>query len=202
MAEEHGAASAKAARRRPRFAWRSKLRGLHRDVGYLLVGLTFVYALSGLAVNHIDDWNPSFREFEREHRLVAPPKGGDAEMASAVLRELRIDAKPTEVFRASDRELEILLDERTLTVDLDSGKVHDQGREPRLMLRVANWLHLNRGKKAWTYVADSYAVLLLFLALSGMWMLPGRKGLIGRGGVLVAVGSAVPILYVVLSGGP
>ena len=49
---------------------------------------------------------------------------------------------------------------------------------------MANWLHLNRGKKAWTYVADSYAAFLLFLAFSGLFMIPGRKGLIGRGAII------------------
>ena len=33
-------------------------------------------------------------------------------------------------------------------------------------------------------------------------MLKGKKGLIGRGAVLVAIGSAVPLLYVHFSGGP
>ena len=47
---------------------------------------------------------------------------------------------------------------------------------------------------------ESFALLLL--ALSGMFMLPGKKGLIGRGGVLVLLGALVPILYVTLSGGP
>ena len=44
------------------------LRAIHRDVGYVAVGLTFVYALSGIAVNHITDWNdgdPSFRNYSR-----------------------------------------------------------------------------------------------------------------------------------------
>jgi hypothetical protein len=67
---------------------------------------------------------------------------------------------------------------------------------------VANWLHLNRGKKAWTYVADTYAGALLLLAISGMIMLPGRKGLFGRGGLLVLLGAAIPIAYVQLAGGP
>jgi hypothetical protein len=44
--------------------------------------------------------------------------------------------------------------------------------------------------------------LLLFLALSGMFMIKGKKGLIGRGAILVVLGAAVPILYVTLSGGP
>jgi hypothetical protein len=39
--------------------WRKLFRALHRDIGYVAVSLTLAYALSGLAVNHIDDWRPS-----------------------------------------------------------------------------------------------------------------------------------------------
>jgi hypothetical protein len=67
--------------------------------------------------------------------------------------------------------------------------VLEDGQKPRLLLRIANWLHLNRGKKAWTYFADGYAAFLLILATTGLFMLPGRKGLIGRGGILVASAS-------------
>jgi hypothetical protein len=107
-----------------------------------------------------------------------------------------------EVYRAGGSGLEILFDKRTLHVDTSTGTVHEDGEEPRFFLRLANWLHLNRGKKAWSYIAAGYAVFLLFLASSGLFMIPGRKGLIGRGAVLVTLGAAIPILYVVLSGGP
>ena len=33
-------------------------------------------------------------------------------------------------------------------------------------------------------------------------MIPGRKGLIGRGAVFVAIGVAIPIVYITLSKGP
>lgn len=181
---------------------RKWIRVVHRDVGYLVVGLTVVYALSGLAVNHIDDWNANFVEYERTHELGPGLPREDQAAADAVRERLRIEATPTEIYRVDETELEVLFDERTLIVHLDTGHVRDTGRDPRVFLRVANWLHLNRGKKAWTYIADGYALLLLYLALSGMFMLPGRKGLVGRGGVLVALGAAVPILYVTLSGGP
>jgi hypothetical protein len=80
--------------------------------------------------------------------------------------------------------------------------VVEEGQKPRFFIRVADWLHENRGKRAWTYVADTYAVLLLYLALSGLFMIPGRKGLKGRGAIIALAGAAVPVLYVVLSGGP
>jgi hypothetical protein len=166
------------------------------------VGLTIIYALSGLAVNHIKDWDPSFHQVQRSHRLALPLPGADAAVAAHVLAKLGVEETPREVYRASDTQLDIVLDQLTFHVDTRTGHVIEEGQKPRTFLRLANWLHLNRGKKAWTYVADGYAVLLLFLAVSGLFMIPGRKGLIGRGGVVAVLGAAVPLLYVVLSGGP
>jgi uncharacterized protein len=181
--------------------WRPWLRAFHRDAGYFVVGLTFVYALSGLAVNHIADWDPSFRQIDRTHDIGAPLAGSDDEVKRRVLGALKIDENPREIYRV-EKQLEIVFDKRTLHVDLERGRVVEEGQEPRFFLRLANWLHLNRGKKAWTIVADSYAFLLLFLATSGLFMIKGPKGLLGRGALIAIVGALVPALYVVLSGGP
>jgi uncharacterized protein len=184
---------------RPRgINWRPWLRALHRDLGYVAVGLTVVYALSGLAVNHIAQWDPNFHNFEAVHELG--PLGNDA--APAVLKRLGIVEQPKETYLAAPDQLEILFEHRSLHVNPKTGHVVDEGQKPRLLLRVANWLHLNRGKRAWTYVADTYASGLLVLALTGIFMLPGRRGLLGRGAIFVAIGVAIPVVYVGLSGGP
>ncbi len=183
--------------------WRPFLRAVHRDAGYLAVGLTLVYALSGLAVNHIGQWDPNFRNTERTVELgPLEPADDDAALAARVAARLGIDEKPREVYRAGPGQLDVLYAHRTVHIDPQTGHVHEEGQDPRFFLRVANWLHLNRGKKAWTYAADAYAVALLFLATSGLFMIRGRKGLVGRGAILVAIGVAVPIAYVTLSGGP
>jgi hypothetical protein len=184
-----------------RLLLRPWVRALHRDLGYLAVGLTLVYALSGLAVNHIADWDPNFQNFEHTHQL-GPLPGDDDAIARAVVEKLSIQEKPTEVYRASDDQLDVVFSKRTLHVNPATGQVLDEGQKPRFLLRVANWLHLNRGKKSWTYIADAYAAGLLFLALSGLFMIPGRKGLLGRGAIFVALGVAIPVAYVQLSGGP
>lgn len=179
---------------------RKILRALHRDAGYLAVGLTFTYALSGLAVNHVADWDPNFKRYERVHELgpLAAPED-DARSADEVRARLGVRDPPREVYRAGDDQLEILFEHRTLHVTPRTGRVVDEGEQPRFLLRAANFLHLNRGKKAWTYVADAYAASLLFLAVSGLFMLPGRRGLLGRGGLLALVGVLVPVLYVTFS---
>lgn len=183
---------------------RGWLRAFHRDIGYLAVGLTLVYAISGLAVNHIADWkdgDPSYARYSTTHDLGGPVRGTDDEVAKAVATKLGITEQPTDVFRRSENEVDVSYGgKRDLHVDTATGKVIDEGQKPRFFLRVANWLHLNRGKKAWTYFSDAYAVGLLFLACSGLFMIPGRKGLIGRGAVLVALGAAIPIAYVSFAG--
>jgi hypothetical protein len=186
---------------RPSIRWRPWLRAIHRDVGYFSIGLTFIYASSGLAVNHIADWEPNFRQVTRTHQLAAPLIGDDAAVAETVRATLGIDDPLREVFRADER-VEIVFDRRTLRVDTQTGSVIEEGQEPRFFLRVANWLHLNRGKKAWTLIADGYALFLLLLSITGLWMFPGRKGILGRAGLIAMAGALVPALYVTFSGGP
>ena len=181
---------------------RAWLRALHRDVGYLAVGLTIVYALSGLAVNHIQDWDPNFTHVKRTHQLAGPFPSEEQAAAKKALAELGVTAPPEDVYRVSDTDFEIVAGQVTYHLNPKSGVVLEEGQKPRLLLRTANWLHLNRGKKAWTYIADGYAIFLLFLASSGLFMIRGRKGLVGRGAVLATLGAAAPIAYVVLSGGP
>jgi hypothetical protein len=185
-----------------RFQWRGWLRAIHRDAGYFGVGLTLVYALSGLAVNHVADWDPSFQQLEKTHQLAGPLARDPDAASKQVLRALDITEAPREIYAPADDAVDIVFDRRTLHVTPSTGKVVEEGQSPRFFLRAANWLHLNRGKKAWTYVADGYAMILLYLAISGLFMIPGRKGLLGRGALIAALGAALPIGYVVLSGGP
>jgi hypothetical protein len=196
------ASSPEPAKKAGRFSWRGWNRAIHRDAGHLAVGLTLVYALSGIAVNHIADWEPSFVSYQEARELGGPIPGTDDAVAAAVSARLGITGAPRDVYRAAADDLQIVFDKRTLHVNVASGHVIDEGQRPRFFLRVANWLHLNRGKRAWTYVADTYAAGLLLLALSGILMMPGKKGLWGRGGILILLGAAIPAVYVQLSGGP
>jgi hypothetical protein len=196
---------------RSSFAVRPWVRAAHRDLGYLAVGLTLVYATSGLAVNHLTDWKDGDANFSSYSVDVdtgpLPPKTGDSTkddeaVAAAVAKRLGITVAPREVYRVDATKVDVTFERRTLHIDEARQVVTDEGQKPRFFLRIANWLHLNRGKKQWTYFADAYAAGLLVLAISGLFMIPGKKGLLGRGAVLVGVGIAVPVLYVVLSGGP
>lgn len=203
MADGEAAPKGVEASKRAKLKWRPWLRALHRDLGYVAVGLTMIYALSGLAVNHLADWDPNFENYEREYAVATPlPTDDDEEAARIVQEQSGVKGEPVDVYRVTDDLLEVTFDDRTLHVTLGSGRVFEEGQEPRFFLRAANWLHLNRGKKAWTWFADGYALALVLLATSGMFMIPGRKGLVGRGAVLVGLGIAVPLVYLTYVGSP
>lgn len=186
---------------RGRRRWRAWLRATHRDVGYLLVGLTVVYAVSGLAINHVGDWDPNFKTVETRTEVTGPFADDADEATRQVLAQLDIAAEPRDWFY-EDGSLEIFFDNQTIVADTAAGVATAKAERPRWFLRVANWLHYNRGKAAWTWIADGYAVLLLLLVFSGVLLNRGKKGLAGRGAILIAIGAAVPLLYVHWSGGP
>jgi hypothetical protein len=183
--------------------WRAWLRAVHRDLGYLAVGLTFVYALSGIAINHVGQWDPNFKSVVETSTLEGPYPDEEEALGAKVATSLGVaEDEVRAAFYDSDTVFEVSLADSIARLDTANGKLKVASKEPRFFLRAANWLHYNRGKSQWTYIADGYAFLLLYLACSGMFMIKGRKGLLGRGAILILIGAAVPIAYVQLASGP
>lgn len=181
--------------------WRAWLRTIHRDVGYLAVGFTVIYALSGIAMNHIDDWDPNFHATEVTRTITPiPDEVSDAEAARRIALAAGVTGKPDDVYRAGDEVRLSYPDGTKLTAIGDT--LTAQTRRDRMFFRIADWLHATRGKQAWKFIADAYAVLLLYLAVSGVFMIKGRLGLRWRGAALIALGLTAPIGYIVISGGP
>ena len=171
----------------------------HRDIGYFFAGLTVLYAISGVAVNHIDDWNPNYVIRREAVEVGVLPFGEPSQLGAEVLRRMGIAEEPRSVVRMSRDELKIFLDQRTLTVTLPGGRVVDEHARRRFAFFEVNYLHLNHGKGFWTWFADLYAVGLLVLACTGIFILPGKKGLGGRGRWLLIAGLAIPIVYLMLA---
>ena len=177
--------------------FRAVLRAVHRDVGYACVGLTVVYAISGLAVNHVDSWNPSYA-IEREQVALGAldvPSPVDEGVVRDILRRLALPERWDTTFQRDPRSLRVIQPGVTLDVDLPTGRGTLERATARPVLHAANALHLNHPKRAWTWVADLFAISLAFLALSGMLILKGRQGLFGRGLWFTVGGILVPLAF-------
>ena len=178
-------------------SWRRWNYLLHRDIGFLCIGLTLLYAISGVAVNHIQQWNPSY-SVERVETNIGPVVGNPADAATAltILERLSEPGKLESSYRPDRNSLQLFVEGRSITVDLPSGHVVHDRAIPRPVLREMNFLHLNHPKKAWTWFADLYAVALAFLAISGLFML--RRKTLRRGLVLTVVGVVIPVFFLIL----
>jgi hypothetical protein len=177
--------------------WRRWNYVLHRDIGFLCIGLTLLYAISGVAVNHIKQWNPSY-SVERVETNIGPVVGNPADTATARMILARLD-EPGQLessYRPDRNSLQLFVEGRSITVDLASGHVVHDRAISRPVLREMNFLHLNHPKKAWTWFADLYAVALAFLAISGLFMI--RRKTLRRGLVLTAVGIVLPVFSLAL----
>src|SRR3982750_260298 len=73
-----------------RYNWRRWFRVFHRDIGYVAVALILAYGISGLAVNHMDEWNPNYTYATRDV-AIGPLAGRPADMAAAVVGKLAIE---------------------------------------------------------------------------------------------------------------
>ncbi len=178
--------------------FRRVCRFLHREIGYVVVGLTVAYAISGIAVNHIEDWNPNYRQELSAARIQPVPLGETEDVAAAVLEQLELTERVKNTWRPAPQQLFVYLETETIEVDLSTGEVVRRRLLERPVLFDLNFLHLNSGKGFWTVVADVYAAALIVLALTGIFLTRGRKGLAGRGGVLLTLGVALPVVYLIV----
>ncbi len=177
--------------------WRKWNTIVHRDLGYLCFGLTILYVISGVAVNHIQDWNPTYKI----ERIASPvdlsgvdPVDNNA-LALTVLSQLDETSPLKNIFRVDDTTLKIFVVNNNITVDIDDGLVSQEKSNKRPLLYQANFLHLNHPKKWWTWFADLYAVALGILAITGLFILRGRKGITGRGAWLTTAGLLIPLIF-------
>ena len=179
--------------------FRKVCRWLHRELAFVAVGLTLAYAISGVAVNHIDSWNPNYEMVTEQFNIVPVASGSAAEVIPAVLAQLELDQPVKSTWRASPEHLRVILEGATYEVDLPSGQVERREFTPRPFFYEVNFLHLNHGKGVWTWIADLFAVVLAVLALTGIFLVSGRRGLAGRGGVMLTVGIVLPVAYLIFA---
>jgi uncharacterized protein len=178
--------------------WRQWNKVLHRDLGYFCVALTAVYAISGIAVNHISDWNPNHR-IERVERTFEPIPVSDREtMVAEAVQRLDLPGPPEGSFRPDPGTVLLFYEGWSVQVRALEGTALIERPRSRFLLREFNDLHLNRPKGIWTWAADAFAGLLLLLAVTGMFMLKGSRGLAGRGKWFVLAGVVVPVLFLIV----
>jgi len=167
------------------------LRIIHRDLGFFVVGITLVYAISGILLNHMGSNDPAFRTEMVTTQI--PENLTEAELSEFWLADPNL---PTlrRILRIDDNHSRLLLEGGVGVYNSSNGTLYYETHTRRPLIFWINRLHYNK-VKGWTPVADFYAGALILLAISGLIIVKGKKGIAGSGKWYLIVGILIPILY-------
>lgn len=175
-------------------------RDLHRDLGYLFFALTVIYSLSGIALNHLDDWNPNYIIRSQEISVDVTGKNLKKLTRGQVITYLK-EIAPGEKYRnhyfPEENIMKIFIKDGNIQLDINTGEGLVETIKRRPLLHVANYLHYNP-RKWWTWVSDIFAGSLILLAITGLFILKGKNGITGRGAWLTAIGIIIPVVFLLL----
>ncbi|WP_299521998.1 PepSY-associated TM helix domain-containing protein [uncultured Lutibacter sp.] len=174
-------------------------RILHRDVGFFFIGTTLIYAISGIALNHMADWNPNYK-VEINHFTTSINLEKTASLENNILNLLdKIDSRDNykSHYYSNPNTLKIFLKGgSSIYVNIKSGKGMAEYLKRRSVFYESNYLHYNPNR-LWTWFSDIYAAALILFVVTSFFITKGKHGILGRGGIYTALGILIPILFLI-----
>lgn len=171
------------------------LRVLHRDIGFVMVGICLIYAISGLILNHMDGKDPSYKT--EEHTLYV-----ESELDRNSLKSLWNNNSQlphaNRVIKVDETHLQILFDGGLGIYNTDTGQIDYEKYAQRPLIYWITKLHYNK-VNGWSIMADLFAASMIFFAISGLFMVKGKKGITGEGKWYLLIGITIPILYIIFT---
>ena len=172
---------------------------VHRDFGYLFFGLTIVYSISGITLNHLDDWNSNFIIVRKE--ISIDPGMIRRDMSRSEARALlepfgEDDSYKNHYFPEAD-QMKIFLKGGSVLINTESGYGLLERVTRRPFFREMNWLHYNP-VVSWTWISDVFAGALIVLAITGLFLVRGAKGITKRGAWMTLAGIILPIVFLLI----
>jgi len=172
-------------------------RILHRDIGFFFIGTTLIYAISGIALNHMGDWNPNYsvevHTFETSINLKKTPsvKNNILELLDKIDYQKNYKSH----YYSNEKTLKIFLKGgSSIVVNTSNGKGIAEYLKRRSVFYETNYLHYNPNR-VWTWFSDIFAGALILFAITSFFITKGKKGITGRGGIYMLLGIIIPIVF-------
>lgn len=178
---------------------RRLLRILHRDLGYFIVGMTIVYSLSGIFLNHRHDFNPDYRIFFDNFQTEIGP---ETEITEQLLRNTLAELDRDVVFKkhyiTNQGNIKIFIENGEVIINPETGAGTMSYLQRRPIIFEMNKLHKATIGTLWKWVSDGMAVILLFVAVSGLFILKGKRGFGRWGWWWTIAGIVVPLFFALI----
>jgi uncharacterized protein len=168
----------------------------HRDLGYLIAGLTLIYAISGIALNHKHDWNPNYIIENKKFSTDIPIKKDTFNNNTAlnILNSVQPDAAFKTFYFPTGNKLTIFVDGGSIQINSQTGEGVIERISKRPLFYQINFLHYNPGRW-WKYFSDIYCLSLIFVTVTGLFIVKGKNGITKRGAILTIIGIILPLIF-------
>lgn len=181
--------------------FRKYCRLIHTHLSYFFVGVILIYALSGIAMNHLKDFNPQYmvsvKNYRAEGTFPHSHTFTQNEIVS-LLKEVNEQDNYTKHFYPNASTMKVFLKSgSSFTLDTQTGQVNYEGLIKRPLISQLSFLHYNPGRW-WTVFSDVFAVSLILICLTGIFLNKGKRGVIGIGGIELIAGLLIPILFLLV----
>jgi len=167
------------------------IRVIHRDLGFFVVGITIVYGISGIILNHLSGQDPAFRKEEKTIQL--PANLTETELSAVWLANETLPPLKR-IMRIDESRSRLFLESGTGIYHSSNGSLYYERHKKRVLIYWMNRLHYNK-VKGWSPVADFYAGSLILLAITGLFIVKGKRGIAGTGKWYLLIGILIPILF-------
>lgn len=188
---EKNTTSSKAKKSNKIFRW---LRIIHRDLGFLMVGVCIIYGISGFLLNHMNGKDPAFTTTEATLQL-------EKNLTNEELTILWADKKLPDlkkIMSIDETHYRLMLNGGIGVYNAATGIVDYEIHSKNEFIYWINKLHYNK-VKGWSVMADIFAFSLIFFAISGIFIVKGKNSIAGRGKWYLIAGLIIPIVYIILS---
>ena len=181
-----------------KFKWSKWNRAIHRDLGYIFFAMTVIYSISGIAVNHLHEWNPNYNITVQEIKFEGPNEKMNItkDVIVSFLFDLG-DEKYKKHYFPNNDQLKIFIEGGNIVIDINSGQGYIEKIQRRPILHAVNYLHYNPGRW-WTLFSDIFAGGLILMSFTGLFILRGKNGITRRGAMLTTAGIILPIFYLII----
>jgi uncharacterized protein len=170
----------------------------HRDLGYFFSSLIIIYCISGIALNHVNDWNPDF--IIHKKTVQVPKLFIRSNVNADAIREFGklVGENRFKVFDfPTNNQVKIYYDNATLHINLETGVGEYEHLKKRHVFYESNVLHRN-SLNGWKWLSDIFALMLITISVTGLFILKGKYGFMRRGIWIMLAGLLVPVIAIIL----
>lgn len=175
---------------------RKLLRVLHRDIGYFITGIVLIYAISGIALNHRKDWNPHHIIVQEEIEIEnVHGRSFGKKKVLCILDNFEHVPVYKKHYIASNGLLKVFVENGMVIYNPRTGIAEMELLEKRPVFYQINKLHIAGTKRIWVWISDIMSVLLIFVAVSGLFLVKGKNSISGRGLWYTLLGFVIPGIF-------